>query len=476
MTPLRTTGHAVAVFIVLAGLQRGMPLLLLPFVSQVLSPADFGAASMLTAASLLFTTVTAAPLESLVFRAAAQRNEDSSAILRVTGIYCYAVVPAVIGLFAAGVGLFVPRFLGISGTVWCIELLAVALQPAITYFALPVVQARQNLVTFGWLASVSILVSAGSKVALLLIWQQGVLGWVISDLISAAVSAVLAVALVRPPRAAVTRQQVRHVINFAAPLIPHRASIWAISSLSRPALAVVSSLTQVGLLSLGLNLASVANLLLSEINRAVLPHYSRESFPAPTTETAKIVELQLLLAFAIPGFIGSAIALTGQWIFPAAYWPAFALTGVLLIAQASYGVYLVPTNYLVQTAGVTRPVGLASGLGAVIILLGLFAVGRSYGAVGAAWATTAGFLTMTIIASASAKVLKLNVAWKTFFGCWPQTSLAFAAFACAVVALWFPAGSTDARVAAVVSIAITLVALLAARRRLRLPHNAVWHT
>jgi hypothetical protein len=46
----------------LAGLQRGVSLLILPFITHAMSPVEFGAASMLTAASLLLTAVVAAPL------------------------------------------------------------------------------------------------------------------------------------------------------------------------------------------------------------------------------------------------------------------------------------------------------------------------------------------------------------------------------------------------------------------------------
>jgi O-antigen/teichoic acid export membrane protein len=445
-----------------------MPLLLLPFVSQVLSPADYGAASMLTAASLLLTAMTAAPLESLVFRFAAQCNEDTPPVLRVTGLYCYAVVPLVLGSCAVGVGLFLPNFLGVSGHLWGIELLAVAFQPAVAYFALPVVQARQDLKTFSWLACISIFINALSKVTLLLVFHLGVFGWVISDLISAVASAALALILVRPPRAKVTRRHIKHVINFAFPLIPHRASMWAISSVSRPALALVSSLTQVGLLSLGLNLASVANLLLAEINRAVLPRYSRETFPAPTGQTGIVVELQILLAFVVPSLIGSALALAGQWIFPAEYWPAFWLTAILLVAQAAFGIYLIPTNYLVQTAGVTRPVGIASASGAALVICGLLLFGRSYGAVGAAYATTTGFIVMALIAAGSARLLKLEVAWKSLMRYWIQTALAFLGLAWSVVALYLPVGSGEAKVAAVSSITIAATALLVAARRRRL--------
>lgn len=442
------TGHAAALYILLAGLQRGTPLFILPFISQVMSPAEYGAATMLTVTSLLLVTIIAAPLESFVFRVSARGGDDAPALLRATGMYCYWFTPLICAVFAGCVAMFVPSFLEVTGHVWAVELLAVGFQPAMAYFALPMVQARQNLVTFAFLASTSILLMASSKLILLLVLQLGVLGWAISDLFTAAMSAMLAFALVRLPHGRTNIGHLRAVAGFAVPLIPHKASLWAIASLSRPALALVSSLTQVGLLSLGWNVATIANLILSEINRATLPRYSRETFPAPTHETRTAVRVQVVLSLTVPAAVGAALTLVGGWIFPPPYWPAFALTGIILVGQAAYGLYLIPTNYVVQAAGTTKPVALASGAGAGLILACLLAFGHTYGATGAAYAITGGIVTMLLISTSITRFLKLRISWRSWARCWPEAALGFVALTCSVTALMFPVGSSTGRLIA----------------------------
>jgi O-antigen/teichoic acid export membrane protein len=444
-------------------MQRGVPLLILPFISQVMEPVEYGAASMLTASSLVLTTVLAGPLEALVFRAAARSDDDSPALLRVMAAYCYLVMPMVLAAIASVIALVVPTLIGVSGQLWAIQLLAVGFLPAMTYFALPVVQARQNLSVYAWLALTSSLLAAGSKLVLVLGFKLGVLGWVVSDLITAVVSAVLAVILVRPPRAAVTAKNIRSVASFAVPLIPHRTSAWVMSYASRPLMAIVSSMAQVGLLSLGLNLASVVTLLLAEINRAVMPQYSRESFPAPTAMTRGIAGFQLVLSFVVPAMIGAGLALFGKWVFPAAYWPAFALTGVLLVGQVAVGLYCIPANYLIQAAGATKAVGLASTIGAAVQIVFLLTLGKTYGATGAAYATVAGFVAMTVVASALPRFLKLDIAWRTWLRYWPQTALGVAALVASVAALLSPVGSNQAHLLAFISLAPALAALVTSR-------------
>jgi len=449
----------------LASLQRGISFVILPFVSHAMSPDEFGAASTLTATALFVTAVVGTPLIQLIIRAAARGEEDGPALLRLMGTYCYFLLPITVALVAAAVALFMPPVLGVSGPIWAIELLAIGLQPAASVYALWVSQAREDLVRFAWLSSTSIVATAASKLLLVVLLELGVLGWVLSDLISAILSAVLALTLVRLPRAQVTREHLRSVLKFTLPLVPHTASLWAVTSLSRPAMAAVSSLDQVGLLAFGTNLAMIAGLVMAETNRAVLPRYSREVFPAPTHETLMPVRWQLVTAFVVPAIIGIGIALIGPLIFADAYWPSFALTGILLISQAAYGIYLIPMNFLTQSAGLPKYSPLASGAGAALILVLILLLGHRYGALGVAYITLAGYATMAFLAMILVVITKLDIAWNSWLRDWPAVFLGVVALAAGVFALSAPVGSSVVLTWAVVALIFSLGAgVLAARR------------
>lgn len=430
-----------------------------------MTPAQYGAASILTVSALLLVMIVAAPLEPLVFRASARGGEDAPGIIRASGIYCYALLPVLVAVMAAGVAMFMPKLFEVPGPVWAIELLAVGFQPAATYFAIPLLRARHHLRRFVVLALTSVLVTTVSKLLLIVVWGLGVLGWAIADLVTAALSAVVAVALVRLPRVPVTAGHIRTVAAFAIPLIPHRASFWALSSLSRPVMATVSTLAQVGLLSFGLNLALIAHLILAEFNQAVLPRYSRENFPAPTHETRIPVRWQLILAAAVPAMVGAALALTGRWMFAEPYWPSFSVAGILLFGQFAYGLYLIPMNYLVQAAGLPKFSAVASASGAVLILIGILAFGREFGAVGAAWVTAVGFAVMATVALILTRALKLDIRWRSWGGCWPEMALAMAGLVSSAAALRFPVGSAEAHGLAFICIVLAFAALGLTYRR-----------
>lgn len=430
-----TSGRAAATYVSLAGLQRGISLLILPFVTHVMSPGEYGAATLLASAAVLLTTVAAAPLNQLIVRAAAKDDDYQRALLRVAGTYCYFVIPIAVAFIAAIVLLLVPEILGVAGSYWVIELLAIGLQPATGTFAMWVARARQDVRRFVWLSSTSVLVTAASKLTFVVALRLGILGWVLSDLLSALVSAAAAISLVRLPRDRANSSHIRDAVRYTVPLVPHSASLWALSSLSRPALAAVSTLDQVGLLSFGLNLSTVAGLVLSESNAALLPNYARETFRAPTSQTIGAVKWQVIGAFVIPALVGCGVAVAGRWIFTEAYWPSFSVCGALLIGQSAFGLYFIPMNYLTQTAGRTRYTSLASGAGAAVILGLILAFGHRYGAVGVAISTSAGYLAMAAAAMVLTSTNKLDIQWNSWRPLWPAFALATAALVFSVAAL-----------------------------------------
>lgn len=465
VSPLGGTRRVAVTYLLLAGLQRGVSLLILPFISRVMSPSEYGAASMLTASAVIVVAIMAGPLDALVFHTLPRGGEEAPPRLRVTGLYCYIVLPVTGAVISAGFALFVPTFLGVAGWVWAIEILAVGFQPAMTVFALPMVQAGQDLRKFVWLASTSILTLAISKMLLVVVWKLGVTGWVLSDLISAAIAAILAIVLVRPPRAQISADVARAVTAFAVPLIPHKVSSWAIASLSRPALALVSTLSQVGLLSLGLNVASTVTLVITEINRSVQPRYSQETFPAPTHHTFGPVKWQIILSLSVPAGVGAGLALIGQWIFAEPFWPSFALTGILLVGQAAFGIYPIVTNYLVLTAGIPKYTAFATGAGALVIFGSILIFGRSYGAIGVAVATAVGYVVMAAVAVLLTRVAKLEITWRAWAMCWPEIALGAAALLCSVVALSQAVGSQASHGLALASLFLLVCAAATIRKR-----------
>jgi O-antigen/teichoic acid export membrane protein len=137
----------------------------------------------------------------------------------------------------------------------------------------------------------------------------------------------------------------------------------------------------------------------------------------------------------------------------------------LLIGQAAYGLYVIPMNYLTQTAGHSKYSPLASGAGAALILVSILILGHRFGAVGVAYATTAGYVTMAGVATILTRVLKLDIAWRSWLGSWPEDLLAVAALTCSVASLAAPPGSTLGWTFAAACLVLVLGAVVLTARR-----------
>ena len=155
------------------------------------------------------------------------------------------------------------------------------------------------------------------------------------------------------------------------------------------------------------------------------------------------------------------MALVGPIMIDPNFWAAFGLTGVLLVAQAFYGLYLIPMNYLVQTAGTPRYSSVASIAGATIILSGTLVIGAQAGANGVAVVTLLGFIVMAMMSYLLVVVVRLQISWRQLMLSPVQLSLAVLGLAAQCSSLMLPTSSPAALVlgAAAVIFSGTMVAM-----------------
>lgn len=405
-------------YLLLSFLQRGAALLLLPFVTRVMLPAEYGAVSVVVAGGGLVTVALGAALEPAVFRWAAKPAEESAGVLRLTAIYLGLILPALGAGIALALWLFDSQVFGVPDRVWAVEILAAGFIPFVSYFALPHVRGTGRLRPFIAVSLTSILALTGAKVLLVISLGLGLWGWVLSDLAGALIGFVVALVIVRPPRGRVSGAMVKQVFRFSLPLWPHNLSFWALTSLSRPAMAAITTLSQVGLYSLALNVANVGIMVLGEVNRAVLGDYSREEFPAPSDRVRHIARAQVLAAFVVPTGLASAVVVGAPLLFGPEFQKATPLIGILVLSQIAYGLYLIPMNFIVQTAGRTTWSWIASTIGAAVIFVSIVISAQRYGAVGVSIGTVLGYFAMWLIALALARIMRIEVAWRRLAPPW----------------------------------------------------------
>ena len=440
-TPPRSNRRAARnalVYIVLAFVQRGISILILPFVTRVLSPAEYGAVSVVTFTSTIIGVVLGASLEPAVLRWSVRPEIQSARILWLCQRHFYLLVPGVSAVVSLLLFFTPAVFLGVESRIWAVEIFAAGLLASVAYYSTPLIRARDQLVRFSAVSLIGIAATVGGKIYFVILNHWGVFGWVFSDLLAGLATFVAGIMLARVNRRGLWRAE-RVLMRFSAPLLPSRFATWSLNSLNRPIMALVASQASVGIFSLALNIAAVSTMLIGEVNRAFVTEYSRELFPAPSSATRIYARIQLFLSFLAPSAIGVGIFLFGSALIDIEFHAAFPIVGLLLIGQAAYGIYIVPNNYVVQTSGRTKWSWVGPCIGALTMGFGIILFAPIGGEYAVALVTVVGYVLMAISAFALVKHLKLVIRWRELLRPGVSWIFCFGALAGSCAALFFMA-------------------------------------
>lgn len=464
------TGTAALVYVTLSAAQRAAGLLVLPFITRALAPAEFGAIAFLVAVSGIASVVLGSAIETAVFRAGAVAGEENSALLRACQTWLYVVVPIVGVLGAALLLIGTWSAFGVTSDGYAVEFLAVCVNTSVIGFGLAYLRARERLGTFVLVASTTIVATVGARLALVVGMDLGVLGWALADLVAALAPFVICIVAARTAPAVVDRSTVRNLLRFTLPLIPHRAAFWSLSALDRISLSLVASLHQVGIYSLAANLSSASMMVLAEVNRALLIEYSRAGFPAPQGRLVIVMRVQLLTAVVVPAVIVSSVTLLRPVILGPRYDDALPVLAVLALGQIAFGVYMLPTSLLVQAAGQSGLTWAGSTLGAAVVLVGALVFGEQFGAHAIAWSTVAGYTSMMVVAFLLTRRHALDIVWRRASPGGLTGVCAVVAFVFAFIAAFGVNQPLTATIALVLALAATIRSVIIGRRDAGPPH------
>jgi O-antigen/teichoic acid export membrane protein len=455
----RRAARNAFVYIILAFLQRGISILILPFVTRVLSPAEYGAVSVVTFTSTIIGVVLGASLEPAVLRWSIRPRLQSARILWLCQRHFYLLVPGISAIVSLFLFSTPAVFLGVECRIWAVEILAAGLLASVAYYSTPLIRARDQLLRFSTVSLIGIAATVGGKIYFVILNHWGVFGWVFSDLLASLATFIAGISLARVDRRGLWRAE-RVLMRFSAPLLPSRLATWSLNSLNRPIMALVATQASVGIFSLALNIAAVSTMLIGEVNRAFVTEYSRESFPAPSNTTRNYARIQLFLSFLAPSAVGVGIFLFGSALIDIEFRAAFPIAGLLLVGQAAYGVYIVPNNYVVQTSGRTKWSWVGPCVGALTMGFGIILFAPIGGEYAVALVTVVGYVLMAVSAFALVLHLKLVIRWRELVQPGASWIFCFGALSASCASLFFmaqPVGAILALVCVVSGVAVLLL-------------------
>lgn len=384
-------------------LLRGMSFLLIPLYTRYLDRAEYGIVAVAGSVTAVLAVLGPLSLHGALARLYfdAQSGPDRR---RVAGALWVAT------LLAAGVfTLLLDRI----GEQWAASLLPDV--PFHPYIRLAIWTAF--LTTFGLIPLnllqieerprlyVKVTVAGTLLTTLCIIWLvvvrgMGAYGYVLGTFIGSALLAIpYAMLAARMSTLGLHWNVTRAALAYSLPLVPHALAGWVLELSDRALLQRFVPLTQLGLYSLGYQLASVLTMAATAINFAWTPYMYGVVRDRPGTAAAELGRMTTYYV-AVLCALGLGVGLLGgdvlRLLTEPAYHPAYRVVPLVVLGLLFNGLYLVPANLLFfkSRTGLIPLVTIAAG--AVNVALLLWLAPRA-GIMAGAWATAAGYGVMVLL-------------------------------------------------------------------------------
>jgi O-antigen/teichoic acid export membrane protein len=399
-TELKRLGKHSAVYGLGGLVSRILAVLLLPLYTRYLSPSDYGKVETLIALTTVVGIVLRMGIHSAFFRFYFDSPEPEHRRLVLRTSFWFTMAMATAGLI---VGVAFSPWISdlLFGTTDDAELVAAAfvgLWAGMNYEQLTSLFRVEERSTAFVAASLSnVLLTIGATLILVVAFDKGPIGVIVGNFTG---TLLVYAALVGYRREQLglqfDRGLLREMNRFGTPLVPTALFLWVTNFSDRLFLVQLADVTEVGLYSVGVRIASAMVLLLTAFRLAWPAFaYSIEDEGEARRTYAYVLTYLVLVAT----WVATALALLSPWIVDWIADPAFdessRVVGPLAFAAVAFGAYIV-VAIGVGRARRTQFNWVVTGVAAAVnIALNLVLI-PPYGMIGAAVATVAAYTTMFV--------------------------------------------------------------------------------
>lgn len=441
---------------------KAVGFIMVPLYTRLLTPADYGLLELLTRGAEVAAIVLTLGFSTSVLRfyydvkSEQDRNAVASSALVFSALVALAAtVP--LAAFAERLSLI---FLGTPDhRVFVLLLVYANLFELTSVVPMALLRAREESALYTAVSIARLVLGLGLNIALVAVLRMGVLGVLVSGLVSGALTAIWLVALsVRRTGLAFSPAKIKPMLLYGLPLVPATLGMFILHSADRFFLSAYAGLDQVGLYALAYRFAMLLPVLvLQPWGLAFMPTvFSVSERPEATLVYSRALTFLTVIAtwFALGMSILTKDALrilaTPAYLDAARPLPLIVFSFVFLGMQGIFeiGIHL-------RKVTVFRLVNVASAAAVALLLCRVLI--PPYGMMGAAWATFGSFACLAALSYlVSQRLYPVRYDW-------PRLAHAFvAAGALYALAALFAQGSGVGPVGVRVLLALSFPVLLAA--------------
>jgi len=414
---LRRLGRHSAIYGIGGLVSRVIGVILLPLYTRYLTPADYGKIETLLALTTVMGLILRAGITSAFFRFYFDVEDDAGRLKVLRTSFWFTMGGGTLGLvlLLLFAGPLSSLLFGTAGAANLVRAAGVALWATVNYEQMTsLFRVEERSVAFVCASLANVFITIGLTLLLVVRLEEGALGVIVGNF-SGTLIVYLALLGYRREQLGLQfdRGLLREMNHFGLPLVPTALFLWITNFSDRFFLVKLANVSEAGLYSVGVRVASAMVLLLTAFRMAwpAFAYSIRDEREARRTYAYVLTYLTLVTAW-----VALALTLLSPWIVDLLAAPRFAdsaeVVGPLAFATVSYGAYIV-IAIGVGRARRTQFNWVVTGAAAVVNVALNFALIPTYGMMGAAIATVAAYSTMAVgMAWWSQKIYPVPYQWR----------------------------------------------------------------
>lgn len=412
----RATLTSAILFTVANGAFGAIPLFLLPWLTRVLSPTEYGLVAMFTIVTQLFSALTGLSVQGAVGIRYFKRDEIDfpryvASCMTVLAGSTFLVIAIALAAMP------IAERLTMLPAKWIVAAIVVSSCQFVIQIQLAIWQSERVAAKFAVIrlgqVAIDITASISIVIALGYAWEGRPIGVMIA---SGAIAAWAFYRLMANGwlRFFGTRDYIIDALRFGVPLVPHALGGMLIALADRLIITNILGLADAGVYTVAVQIGLAVLLVADGMNRTIAPwifERLKSDDPAEKNRIVKVV-YGFLAIMALGGLLAGAIS---YYLLPFVAGDAFAAAAffmpVIALGQAVGGMYLMMSNFVFYAGATARLAVVTLTAGALNIGLSYVLV-RTFGAQGAPYA----FLLAQLILLAGTSLLAFRVSDLPWFG------------------------------------------------------------
>jgi O-antigen/teichoic acid export membrane protein len=377
-------------------LSKAIPFLLLPILTEYLSPEEYGVLSIFLLLISFSTAFVGMNMSANISKNFFKYSKQQTSLMIGNILIILSLTTLIYFVITLGVSFFYQEIFSVPSN-WVVIIPILSFMFMINTINLTILRNQEKAVLFGIYEIANTAVNMGVTILLLIMYHYGWYSQAVGITIAYTLFFIISLLHMRKNGFIILRYdrvEARKILKLSIPLIPHVVGGIIIALSDRFFIERMVSLEMVGIYSVGYMFGMVVILFTDAFLKAWSPWFYKMLSDADNTKKMKIVRYSYLYILAT-FIIAFGISIFAKFIIPyivdARYTGAEIYVLWIAIGYAVHGVYKIFFPYLVHISK-TSFLGVSTAIAAVLNLVFNYFLIKEFGAIGAAYSTVLSFI------------------------------------------------------------------------------------